>query len=71
LFIAPFVQAAIMRIESIPEAIKYVELYHELEVQIGGPESVDAKKAAELMAKTRAVGARPTGGSWGDLLKSI
>jgi hypothetical protein len=48
-----------MRIESIPEAIKYVELYHELEVQIGGPESVDAKKAAELMAKTRAVGARP------------
>jgi hypothetical protein len=50
LFIAPFLQAAIMRRESIPEAMKYIKLYHELEVQIGGPESVDAKQAAEYMA---------------------
>ena len=42
-----------MRRESIPEAMRYIKLYHELEVQIGGPESADARQAAEYMANPK------------------
>lgn len=42
-----------MRRESIPEAMRYIKLYHELVVQIGGPESADARQAAEYMANPK------------------
>lgn len=47
---ATSLQVAIMRKESIPTAMKYIKLQYELEVKIGGPESVDAKRVAAYMA---------------------